>query len=123
MRTTSISPALGGGYAQAVQLEQFSRLLFISGQTPELENSPLPPAFEDQCRFAWRNVESRLKAAGFSLDNLVSVTVFLADRSYARANRAIRAEVLGQRTPALTVVAATLLDTEWMVEINAIAAE
>ena len=122
MRTSYISPASGGGYAQAVNVEGASPLLFISGQTPEADGSRLPTTFEDQCRLAWRNVETRLEAAGLCLDNLVSVTVFLADRSHAQANRMIRAEILGKRTPALTVVAATLLDAEWLVEINAVAA-
>lgn len=122
MQRRDISPGPSGGYAQAVQIQHAQQVLFISGQTPEVEGIALPDTFEDQCCLAWRNVETRLKAAGMTLDDLVNVTVFLGDRSYAQANRIIRAEILGARTPALAVVAATLLDPQWKVEINAVAA-
>jgi enamine deaminase RidA (YjgF/YER057c/UK114 family) len=121
MKRRAIAPGPSGGYAQAVEIEGPSRWLFVSGQTPESDEAPLPEAFEDQCRLAWRNVDSRLQAAGMTLDNLVNVTVFLGERQYAQANRVIRGEVLGDRAPALTVVAAQLLDTDWKVEINAVA--
>lgn len=57
-----------------------------------------------------------------SLDNLVKVTVFLSDRRFGAENRAVREAVLGDRTPAMTVIIATIFDAAWLLEIEAIAA-
>lgn len=82
----------------------------------------MPEGFADQCRLAWANVEAQLRAAGMSLDNLVKVTVFLSDRRFGAENRAVREAVLGDRTPAMTVIIATIFDAAWLLEIEAIAA-
>lgn len=58
-----------------------------------------------------------------SLDNLVKVTIFLADRRYRGENAEVRRAVLGKRTPALTIVIAGIYDEAWLLEIEAIAAE
>lgn len=116
------APRAAGGYSQALDVTGFSRLLFISGQIPENAAGHVPTGFEDQARLVWRNVELQLKAAGLTLDNLVKVTTFLGDRRHAEANGSIRREVLGDRTPALTVVIADIYDPSWLLEIEAIAA-
>jgi enamine deaminase RidA (YjgF/YER057c/UK114 family) len=123
MKVSFITPAAAGGYAQAVQLELAGpvRFVYVSGQTAEIDGQPLAEDFRQQCRDAWRNVETRLRDAQMTLDDVVNVTVFLASREYAAENRIVRTEVLGRRTPALTVVVATLLDPRWLVEINAVA--
>ena len=76
----------------------------------------------EQCRQVWRNIEAQLAAAGMTLANLVKVTTYLSDRKYNLANRAIRNEVLGEHSPALTVIIADIFDSEWLLEIEAIAA-
>jgi enamine deaminase RidA (YjgF/YER057c/UK114 family) len=117
------APAPRGGYAQAVQVDGARRLLFVSGQVPEDPEGNLPADFAGQCRLAWRNVEAQLRAGGMSLDNLVKVTTFLADRRLGIENRQVRQEVLGHRTPALTVIIAGIFEERWLVEIEAVAAE
>jgi len=114
-------PGPTGGYAQAVEVSGAGRTVFVSGQTAEAADGSLPDGFAAQCRAAWANVEARLAAAGLTLDHLVNVTVYLADPAFAAENRVVRGEVLGKRTPALTVVSARLLDPAWLVEINAVA--
>ena len=57
------------------------------------------------------------------LDDLVKVTVFLADRRYREANYTIRHEVLAGRSPALTVIVCEIYDPAWLVEIEAVAAD
>jgi len=109
-------------YAQAYLVEQPARLLFISGQVPADEQDRVPLKFEDQCRLAWKNVEAQLQAAGMTLANLVKVTVFLSDRRYRAANAAVRKEILGAHTPALTIIIARIYDEEWLLEIEAVAA-
>lgn len=116
------APEAKGGYAQAIEVTGASRLLFVSGQVPTAKDGTAPDTFREQCRLAWANVEAQLRAADMTLDNLVKVTVFLADRRYAMENRAVRAEVLGAHSPALTVIIAGIFDESWLVEIEAIAA-
>ncbi len=56
------------------------------------------------------------------ITNLVKVTTFLSNRSYATANTAVRTEVLGDHKTALTVIVTDIFDPAWLLEIEAIAA-
>ncbi|OCJ11699.1 enamine deaminase RidA [Rhizobium sp. AC27/96] len=117
------APQPRGGYAQAVKLENFEKLLFVSGQIPMTSDDKLPEGFQAQARQAWLNVDAQLKAAGMSKADIVKVTVFLADRQHTMENREIRAEYLGTLTPAMTVVIAGIFDTAWLLEVEVIAAQ
>lgn len=83
----------------------------------------MPEAFEDQCRLAWANVEQVLVAAGLALRHLAKVTVFLADRAYREANSRIRAEVLGDHRPAVTIIITGIYSEEWLLQIEAVAVD
>jgi enamine deaminase RidA (YjgF/YER057c/UK114 family) len=117
------APAPASHYAQAVEISDYRRLVFVSGQIPVAPDGAVPPDFPSQCRLAWRNVEAQLRAGGMTLEHLVKVTIFLSDRRYAVENRTVRQEVLGERTPALTVIVCDIFDPAWLLEIEAIAAE
>ena len=114
--------ANGLSYAQAQLVTAPSRWLFISGQVPADGAGRVPKTFEEQCRLAWRNVLTQLQAAGMAPTDLVKVTVFLSDRRYRTANAAVRTEVLGAHTPALTIIITGIYDEEWLLEIEAVAA-
>jgi enamine deaminase RidA (YjgF/YER057c/UK114 family) len=109
-------------YAQAHEVSNASRMLFISGQIPVGSDDHVPLDFKSQCRLAWANVEAQLKAAEMTLDNLVKVTTFLSDRRYRQENYEVRMEVLGERAPALTVIITGIYDEAWLLEIEAVAA-
>ena len=115
-------PAVQGSYPGAVEVAGATRWLVLSGQIPADPTGAVAPDFEGQCRQVWANVEAQLRAADMTLDNLVKVTTFLADRDDAAVNRAVRLEVLGERQPALTVIVTGLFEPGWRVEIEAIAA-
>jgi 2-iminobutanoate/2-iminopropanoate deaminase len=117
------APQPRGGYAQAVKLENFEKLLFISGQIPMTPDDTLPEGFTAQARQAWLNVDAQLKAAGMSKADIVKVTTFLADRHHTMENREIRAEYLGALTPAMTVVITGIFDTAWLLEVEVVAAQ
>ncbi|WP_038955312.1 RidA family protein [Bradyrhizobium japonicum] len=112
-----------GGYSMGLELTQHRRLLFISGQVPEKTDGTVPEGFEAQCEQAWRNVIAGLAAAGLGVGHLVKVTTFLTDRTQVVTNRTIRRAVLGDHQPALTVVVVETVDSKWLLEIEAIAAE
>ena len=56
------------------------------------------------------------------VENLVKVTTYLTRQDQAESNGRIRREVLGSHRPALTVVVLQTLESQWLVEIEAIAA-
>lgn len=121
VRTRSIDPT-SASYAQAMEVVEARRLLFISGQVPADEAGKVPDAFVDQARLAWRNVLARLVSANMNLDNIVKVTIFLSDRRYRAENAAVRHEVLGEHAPALTIIITGIYAEEWLLEIEAVAA-
>jgi enamine deaminase RidA (YjgF/YER057c/UK114 family) len=125
MRTRTINaadaPVSVSGYAQAVEASDVGRILYISGQIPMAADGAVPADFLGQSRQAWANVEAQLCAAGMTLDNLVKVTIFLSDRRHADENRQVRKEVLGARSPALTVIITGIFDESWLLEIEAVA--
>jgi 2-iminobutanoate/2-iminopropanoate deaminase len=113
----------GNAYSQAFEFSHLERVLFISGQVPEDADGNVPADFRSQCNLAWANIQKQLKAADLEFSNLVKVAVFLSDRSYRAENAAIRAEVLGQHQPALTIIITGIYDERWLLEIEAVAAE
>jgi len=115
--------APSSGYSMGLELGQHRRLLFVSGQVPEKPDGSVPEGFEAQCEQAWRNVIEVLTAAGLGVEHLVKVNTFLTDRSQLVTNRAIRSKMLGDHQPALTVVVVQTVDSKWLLEIEAIAAE
>ena len=119
--TTVHPPA--GGYSLGLEVNQHRRLLFVSGQVPQRSDGTVPDGFEAQCEQAWRNVIEVLAAAGLGIAHLVKVTTFLTDRNQLVANRSIRRAMLGEHQPALTVVIVETVDSKWLLEIEAIAAE
>lgn len=118
----AVSPP-AGGYSLGLEVTQHCRLLFVSGQVPEASDGSVPEGFEAQCEQAWRNVTEVLAAAGLGVPHLVKVTTFLTDRAQVATNRIIRRKMLGEHQPALTVVIAETVDSKWLLEIEAIAAE
>jgi 2-iminobutanoate/2-iminopropanoate deaminase len=122
MRARSLSPQAGMAYAQAVEVTGAQRLLFISGQVPEDASGHVPADYRDQYRLAFANVGARLAEAGMGWDNLVKVTIFLSDRRYIAESKGLRAEILGERFPAITIVLTGIYDEKWLLEIEAIAA-
>jgi len=122
INATNAAPAAASGYSNAVEIADFKRVVFISGQIPADRDGRVPSGFAAQCRQVWANIEAQLHAAGMTLDNIVKLTTFLADRAYGAENRTIRREILGDLHPASTMIIATLLDPAWLLEVEVIAA-
>jgi 2-iminobutanoate/2-iminopropanoate deaminase len=75
----------------------------------------------ERARLAWRNLGAQLAAAGMSFDNLVKVTMIIPDPAEIPASRPARAEALGERRPASTVIVGGLANPDWKIEIEGIA--
>ncbi len=100
------------------------RLIFVSGQIPwDSEGRTVGQGdIEVQTRQVYENIRRVLAEAGATLDDVIKVTIFLRDIRYRDVVNKIRAELFKPPYPASTQVAvASLVNPEWLVEIEAIA--
>jgi 2-iminobutanoate/2-iminopropanoate deaminase len=116
-------PVASGGYSQALCAVGVKKWLFISGQIPETRAGTVPKTFAEQADLVWQNICTQLAAADMSTKNLVKVTTFLSSREFRDQNGEARRKALGAHCPALTVIVAEIYSEEWLLEIEAIAAE
>ncbi|HET7016371.1 MAG TPA: RidA family protein [Streptosporangiaceae bacterium] len=109
-------------YVHAIEVREAERLLFVAG-TMGLDSAGLPGAgLAEQLDLLWINIRTILASAGMTVDNIVRLTSYLRDASYAEANAAARVAALGGRVVPTTAIVAQTLDTDWLVEIEVIAA-
>ena len=109
-------------YVHAVEVRGAQRLLFVAG-TMGLDNAGAPGAtLAEQLDLVWSNIRAILASAQMTVDNIVRLTSYLRDASYAEANAAARVAALGGRVVPTTAIVAQTLDSDWLVEIEVIAA-
>jgi 2-iminobutanoate/2-iminopropanoate deaminase len=110
-------------YAHAVEVPGGGRTLYVSGLNGfERDGTTMPPTFDEQARLIWQHLERVLASAGMTYADLVSLRFYLADPAFDAANVALLMSRLGQHRAARTVVCARLLQPEWLIEVEAIAA-
>ncbi len=110
-------------YSHAVEVTAGSRLLFISGLNGyESDGKSMPDSFEGQAERIWAHLQTILKNAGMGLNCLVSMRFYLADPQYDEAHVRMRVKYLGSHRPALTVICCRLLEPQWKIEVEAVAA-
>lgn len=115
------APAAIGPYSHAATGDG---TLFLSGQTP------IDPAtglliegdVGAQTRRVFDNLNTVLRAAGGSLDDVVKVNVYLTSMSDFAAMNAVYADVFSEPFPARTTVAVAGLPLDARVEIECVAA-
>ena len=114
------NPAATRAYSHGVRA---ANMLFLAGQT----GSDAQPAagvgrFEAQTRRAFERMEAVLRAAGGTLDNVVTMTVFITDIRYGDEFVRLRGEILRRDFPASALIGVSqLANPEALVEIQAIA--
>jgi len=116
---TSQAPAAIGPYSQAIRAGEW---LFVSGQIP------LDPATgrlvegdaAAQAERAIRNLQAVVEAAGGRLENVVKVTLYLADMSQFDAVNRVYARFFGHK-PARAAIGVAALPKGALVEIEAVA--
>ena len=99
-------------------------LLFLAGQTGhDAQPQPGQGSFEAQTRRTFARMQAILEAAGGSLDNLVTMTVFVTDIRYGDEFVRLRGEILQRDFPASALIGVShLANPEALIEIQAIAA-
>ena len=117
---TKNAPAAIGPYSQAVQV---GNMLFASGQ---LGIDPATGLFvegsvKEQTAQAFKNVHAILAEAGYSINDVVKTTVFLADMGDFAVMNEVYASQFEGAFPARSAVAVKTLPKNGLVEIEVIA--
>ena len=109
-------------YVHALEVRNAQRLLFVAGTMGLDPAGRAGATLEAQLGLIWSNIRAILASAGMTVDNIVRLTSYLRDPAYADANAAARAAALGGRPVPTTAIVAQTLVSEWLVEIEVIAA-
>jgi 2-iminobutanoate/2-iminopropanoate deaminase len=110
-------------YAHAVEVAAGSRLLLISGLNGYRgDGETIPGDFESQAELIWSHLEAILRDAEMTISDLVALRFYLAEPALDPMNVAVLKRRLGTHHAARTVVCAGLLEPEWLIEIEAVAA-
>ena len=120
---TEQAPAAIGPYSQAI--DSGAGLVFVSGQLPI---DPATGAFpeggiREQTRQSLSNARAILETAGLGLQQVVKITVFLADMADFAAMNEVYAQFFSAPFPARSAVAVKTLPKGALVEIECIAAK
>ncbi|SDY69643.1 Enamine deaminase RidA, house cleaning of reactive enamine intermediates, YjgF/YER057c/UK114 family [Sinorhizobium meliloti] len=99
-----------------------ARFLFVSGTMGLDPEGKAPDSLEEQLSLIWSNIRRILAEANMTTDNIVRLTSYLRDASYAEANQNVRIAALGNRRIPTTAIVAETLVPEWLVEIEVVAA-
>jgi len=108
-------------YSHGVRVD---KLLFLAGQTgSDAQPQSGQGRFEAQTRRTFARMQTILEAAGGSLDNLVTMTVFVTDIRFGDEFVRLRGEILKRDFPASALIGVShLAGPEALIEIQAIAA-
>ena len=79
--------------------------------------------FEAQCRRAFSNIAACLQDAEMDFGHVVMLRIYILDRADLASLRQIRAEFFGDRQfPSTLVIVSGLVNPDWKVELEVVAA-
>ena len=105
------------GYSRAVRIGQS---VWVSGTAPILPGDADPPddAYE-QALICLEIIGNALTEAGASLDDVVRTRIYVVSADHIDAVGRAHREAFANARPATTGIVAELLDSRWLVEIEA----
>jgi 2-iminobutanoate/2-iminopropanoate deaminase len=119
--TQGIYPA-SSDYVHAMEVQEPVRLLYLAGTMGLDERGVAGKTLAQQLDLIWSNIRIILASAEMSVDNIVRLTSYLRDPAYAEENAKARVKALNGRViPTIGIVAQTL-SSDWLVEIEVVAA-
>ena len=119
--TQGIYPATSD-YVHAMEVREPKRFLYVAGTMGLDQNGVAGKSLAEQLDLIWRNIRAILASADMTVDNIVRLTSYLRDPAYAEDNAKARVKALNGRViPTIGIVAQTL-SSDWLVEIEVVAA-
>ena len=117
--STEQAPAAIGTYSQATR---HGDTVYISGQIPlnPANMEMVERSVEDQIHRVFLNLKAICEAAGGDLNDILKLTVFLADMEHFAAVNAIMAEYFREPYPARAAIGVAALPRGAQVEMDAI---
>lgn len=114
---TNSSPTPAGPYSQGIITQN---LVFVAGQRPQDPvTNEIKVGIEEQTRQVILNIESILREANLTLEDVVRTTVYLSDIKYFDEMNKVYREMFKDPYPARTTMGVQLRGID--VEIDAIA--
>lgn len=114
---TDNAPLPGGPYSQGVKIN--SRV-YVAGQRPvDAKTGVIPETFAEQAELTLTNVRQVLEAGGAAMDDVVKVTVYLADIAHFAEFNEVYKTFFRDPYPARTTISCALRGI--LVEVDAIA--
>ena len=110
-------------YSPAV-ITEGGKIVWLAGQTAGEDGSgrSLAGDFDGQSREIFRRLGATLEEAGGTLNDMVTMTVFITDSRYGTRFTELRREIFGDDFPASALITVTgLAQPELLVEIQGIA--
>jgi enamine deaminase RidA (YjgF/YER057c/UK114 family) len=111
--------------SQVVEV-QHARMIYLAGQTAADASYRVASSdFRAQMHAVFDNITLALASAGAGLEHIVKTTTYLTDARNREAMREVRAQRLGHLAAApanTTLVVQALIEPEFMVEIDVVAA-
>jgi 2-iminobutanoate/2-iminopropanoate deaminase len=117
----SVAPP-AGQYSHSVLVPAGKEMLHIAGQVGNRSDGRMAEGFEAQLRQAFENLIAILAAHGMTMANLVKLNYFLTSADHVADFRRVRADYLPDPAPAsTTLLVPTLMNPDWLFEIDGIA--
>lgn len=111
-------------YAHGVEVLEGARLLFISGLNGfKADGKTMPETFSDQAEQIWKHIGAILRSSDMDYSNIVSLRTYLSSPEYDEENVQLRQKYMGDNKPSSTVICCQLLESNWKLEIEAVAAK
>ena len=107
MITSKKAPKPVGAYSQALKIKQAGEMLFVSGQIPiEVQSGKVVRGdIKRQAEIAFNHLKNIVEDAGFRMDELVKVTIYLTNlEHFEQVNTVYQKFLVGQNLPARAVV-------------------
>lgn len=124
MITSRKAPKPVGPYSQAIRTKAPGEILYVSGQIPiEVPSGNVfRGEIKKQAEIALTHVRNIVQDAGFTMDDVVKVTIFLTDmKQFEAVNEVYTKFFVGQMLPARAVVGVAALPKDVNVEVECVA--
>lgn len=118
----NVTPPLGL-YSHIVKVPEGSELFYLSGQLGVKSDGSTPKTIGEQAEQVFLNIVTILESQGLSATDIVKLTTYMVIGHDGGKVREARIKYLGDHRPASTAVyVSQLVDPEWYVEVEAVAA-